>query len=539
MVRPRTSTRDRDEMRAGSRRGSPGATATTPRGSTSCGARGHRHVERHRPLRRHLERRHPRAARGPARPRRRRGARVPRLRPGPAVPDHGARSRRARPVPVPPLYAYEADPAHLGTEFIVMHRVDGRRAVRHPAVRLRCRAGSRRPPTPTGPDSSATSSRVLADLHAIPDAPAAFPWFAVDRRAQRAAGPRRRTACLRRLGARRAGRSARSTPGFAWLEEHWPADEGETVLSWGDARIGNIIFDDFTPVAVLDWEMASLGPREVDLGLDHLPAPLLRRPGDPARAARPAGLPPSRRRRRDATASSPGTRPRDLDWYTAYAAVRHAVIMTRIGMRSAHFGEAEMPDDLDDLVTHRAALEAMLAGDLLGLGALVTGRHPAPRSRRPRASTRPARPDAWLGTRSSPPTPTTRRSRRSRRSSPRPTRSSARSRTCRGRCSTRPGSRRPDADRELSELDAMADRAVAGPANPTSVDVRSRLVAGRRDGRGHLRSCVRGRARPGPRRHGRRGLRRPPRRRDGRHPGDRLHRPTHRALPRARSPSRP
>lgn len=33
-------------------------------------------------------------------------------------------------------------------------------------------------------------------------------------------------------------------------------------------------------------------------------------------------------------------------------------------------------------------------------------------------------------------------------------------------------------DRETSGLDAMADRAVAGPANPTSVDIRSRIVAG-------------------------------------------------------------
>jgi aminoglycoside phosphotransferase (APT) family kinase protein len=28
---------------------------------------------------------------------------------------------------------------------------------------------------------------------------------------------------------------------FDWLDAHWPADEGETVLNWGDARIGNII----------------------------------------------------------------------------------------------------------------------------------------------------------------------------------------------------------------------------------------------------------------------------------------------------------
>ena len=34
----------------------------------------------------------------------------------------------------------------------------------------------------------------------------------------------------------------------------------------GDARIGNVLYEGFTPVAVLDWEMAALGPRGLDLG---------------------------------------------------------------------------------------------------------------------------------------------------------------------------------------------------------------------------------------------------------------------------------
>jgi aminoglycoside phosphotransferase (APT) family kinase protein len=39
------------------------------------------------------------------------------------------------------------------------------------------------------------------------------------------------------------------------------------VLNWGDARVGNIIFDEHNRVAaIIDWEMASTGPAEVDLG---------------------------------------------------------------------------------------------------------------------------------------------------------------------------------------------------------------------------------------------------------------------------------
>ena len=40
---------------------------------------------------------------------------------------------------------------------------------------------------------------------------------------------------------------------------------GEPVLLWGDSRVGNVLYRDFQPVAVLDWEMVTLGPREIDV----------------------------------------------------------------------------------------------------------------------------------------------------------------------------------------------------------------------------------------------------------------------------------
>jgi hypothetical protein len=52
---------------------------------------------------------------------------------------------------------------------------------------------------------------------------------------------------------------------FDWLEANWPEQEGPAGLSWGDARIGNTMYEDFQPIAVLDWEMAGIAPREVDL----------------------------------------------------------------------------------------------------------------------------------------------------------------------------------------------------------------------------------------------------------------------------------
>jgi aminoglycoside phosphotransferase (APT) family kinase protein len=48
--------------------------------------------------------------------------------------------------------------------------------------------------------------------------------------------------------------------GAAWLHDHLPADP-PTRLSWGDARVENMLFRDFRCVAVLDFETASLaGP---------------------------------------------------------------------------------------------------------------------------------------------------------------------------------------------------------------------------------------------------------------------------------------
>jgi aminoglycoside phosphotransferase (APT) family kinase protein len=61
-------------------------------------------------------------------------------------------------------------------------------------------------------------------------------------------------------------------------------------------------------------------------------------------------------------AEASGIEPREFAWYETYAALRHAIIMSRIHARSVHFGEAEWPEDLDEVIPHRATLERMLGG---------------------------------------------------------------------------------------------------------------------------------------------------------------------------------
>ncbi|MEZ0090515.1 phosphotransferase family protein [Streptacidiphilus sp. EB129] len=146
---------------------------------------------------------------------------------------------------------------------------------------------------------------------------------------------------------------------FARLEELWPEDSGPTVLSWGDARIGNILYQGFTPAAVLDWEMASLGPRELDLAwlifLHRFFQDLTEGSGQP-------GMPDFLDRGRTCAryAEATGHPPRDMDFHLLYAALRHAVVMLRIGYRQLHYGETAAPADPDQLILHRATLEAMV-----------------------------------------------------------------------------------------------------------------------------------------------------------------------------------
>jgi aminoglycoside phosphotransferase (APT) family kinase protein len=148
--------------------------------------------------------------------------------------------------------------------------------------------------------------------------------------------------------------------GFDWLEAHWPRETGPDVLCWGDARPGNVMYRDFTPVAVLDWEMAALGPRELDLAWMIF---LHRFFQDLAETLELPGIPDFMRREdvtqkyRDLT----GYEARDMAFYEMYAALRHGVIMARVWQRRIHFGELAAPDEPDDLVLHRATIERMLA----------------------------------------------------------------------------------------------------------------------------------------------------------------------------------
>ncbi|SDO63655.1 Predicted kinase, aminoglycoside phosphotransferase (APT) family [Streptomyces sp. cf386] len=262
-------------------------------------------------------------------------------------------------LPVPKVLWLEENPGPLGTPFFVMERVEGRvppdvMPYTYEGNWLHAASEAERE------HLEAATIGLLARLHdQVPLREAEF-----------LALPGEDDALRRHVTAQRAYyewvvdglvRSPLIEDAFERLEELWPHDPGAPVLNWGDARIGNVIYDGFEPAAVLDWEMAALAPREVDLGWTVY---LHRFFHDLTVAFGQRGLPDFLRRDRIEAryADLTGHTPRDMDFYTLYAALRHAVVMLRIAYRQAYFGEVAVPADPDTLILHHGSLRAMVQG---------------------------------------------------------------------------------------------------------------------------------------------------------------------------------
>jgi aminoglycoside phosphotransferase (APT) family kinase protein len=204
---------------------------------------------------------------------------------------------------------------------------------------------------------------VIAGLHQIPDAEDTFAFL--DSREHAGPTPLRRhfekTRGWYEWAAKDLDRSPLIERALGWLDTHWPEADvpGNVVLSWGDSRIGNVLYRDFTPVAVLDWEMAGLGPRELDLGwmvFAHRVFQTL------AETFELGGLPDVLRADdvRATYAELTGVEVGDLRWFEIYSGVIWAVVFMRTGTRQAHFGEIELPEDVESLFHHAPLFTGLL-----------------------------------------------------------------------------------------------------------------------------------------------------------------------------------
>jgi aminoglycoside phosphotransferase (APT) family kinase protein len=116
--------------------------------------------------------------------------------------------------------------------------------------------------------------------------------------------------------------------GLEWLAANVPVDDAPDALLWGDARIGNMIFDadDFSCRAVLDWEMVEVGDPRIDLAWFLF---LDRHHADGMGVPRLAGFPSpadSIERWESLTGRTAG----DLTWFEVLAGVRFTSIMVRV-----------------------------------------------------------------------------------------------------------------------------------------------------------------------------------------------------------------
>ena len=138
---------------------------------------------------------------------------------------------------------------------------------------------------------------------------------------------------------------------LAWCTEHRPAHEPPPSFLWGDVRLGNIVFDnDRRPVAVLDWEMTSIGAPEHDLAwhltLEATQNELFGRSVDGFLDHDDACA------RYEARA---GRLLMDLEWYEVFAMVRSIAIMSRLAHVQARHGMPPMLPITDNPLLHLLA----------------------------------------------------------------------------------------------------------------------------------------------------------------------------------------
>jgi len=116
--------------------------------------------------------------------------------------------------------------------------------------------------------------------------------------------------------------------GFTWIEANRPTSPGPTILNWGDARLGNVLIgDDLSVEGLLDWEMVTLGPAEMDLGWWLL---MVRHHTEGIGLPLPDGCPD-----RDTVISRyielTGHQVQNIDFWETFAALRLSILMHRAG----------------------------------------------------------------------------------------------------------------------------------------------------------------------------------------------------------------
>lgn len=264
-------------------------------------------------------------------------------------------------VPVPPVLWHEPDPGVLGAPFFVMQHVEGRAVTDSPPYNES--GWLYEAPAAEREQIWRNALDALIAVHQVPTDVVSF----LAKPALGATGFDQALAYWERSfeWAARGRPQPVAEAAWEWLVAHLPR-ERDTALSWGDARMGNILFQGCEVAAVLDWEMLSLGGPIMDLGwwlfLDDFHAfGVPRLPGLGGRA--------------DTIAlweAGSGRRAIDLDWYEIFAGFRFAIVMMRMAQMFQSWGVAR--PGLEDMETNNTVLHVLARKlDLPPPGPLPTG----------------------------------------------------------------------------------------------------------------------------------------------------------------------
>jgi aminoglycoside phosphotransferase (APT) family kinase protein len=241
-------------------------------------------------------------------------------------------------VPVPPIRWYEPSPDVLGAEFFVMGRVDGRVPTDMPPYHMD--GWVTEVPARERAAMWWSTLEIMADLHRL-DVRGLGLGF-LDQPAWGAPGLGQRLAYYEHfLHWAYTGPQETALKALEWLKANRPDEPDEPVALWGDARIGNVIFQAGAPAAVLDWEGAVLGAPEEDLAWFMF---LDRHHCEGVGAPRLDGFPsyPETIARYEDLLGRPM---RHMAYYEILSGFKFSVIMARIGQAMIDFGWIDETSD--------------------------------------------------------------------------------------------------------------------------------------------------------------------------------------------------
>lgn len=177
---------------------------------------------------------------------------------------------------------------------------------------------------------------------------------------------------LERMGGLVTDRDGNPPPGFgelsSWLRQHVPPESGASIVH-NDFRIGNVILGPDAPgrvIAVLDWELATLGDPLFDLGYFLAGYPTAGEPRTPTGRLATAALEPGCPTRAELAqryAAATGVDLSNLPWYTTLALWKLAVLYEYGRRRAADGGGGDPYYDDPALVSSFLDAAAAAAGN--------------------------------------------------------------------------------------------------------------------------------------------------------------------------------